>query len=116
VDANKGASVVAHTVITFRIERYDSDGNRLPPVPVEIRGEHIEGVIVEGDSVSVSGRSTLGSVMHVKTVENHSMGMTVCAQATALGTFSRTWNKGMFFVVVAIVLVMIALASRGCAS
>jgi hypothetical protein len=45
----------AMTIWAFRIERYDSAGNRLRPVAVEMRGRGFQGSLHEGDDVRVSG-------------------------------------------------------------
>src|SRR5262245_31887890 len=40
-------------VWTFRVERFDAEGNRLQPIPVEIRFREIRGFISEGDRVRI---------------------------------------------------------------
>jgi hypothetical protein len=57
------------TVWTFRIERYDHSGNRLPPVAVQMRGIGFDGSLTEGDDVRVSGRWKHGT-LHTDNVEN----------------------------------------------
>src|SRR3712207_645850 len=42
-------------VMTFRVERYDQHGDRLPPALVEIRGYSLEGNLSDGEEVAVSG-------------------------------------------------------------
>lgn len=42
-------------VMTFRVEAYDALGNRLSPVPVELRGIYLSGQVSEGDEVQVTG-------------------------------------------------------------
>ncbi|NAS25732.1 hypothetical protein GT755_29130 [Herbidospora sp. NEAU-GS84] len=39
----------------FRIERHDASGNRLAPVPVEMKGLTFVGALSNGDEVSVRG-------------------------------------------------------------
>ena len=46
----------AASVLRFRVDRYDNDGNRKAPVAVELRGKSIRGSIQEGDWVEVQGR------------------------------------------------------------
>jgi len=48
---------------TFRIERYDEAGNRLPPVPVQMRGARFSGSLHEGDEVRVTGRWKDGTLV-----------------------------------------------------
>lgn len=42
-------------VMTFRVEEYDAQGNRLPPVLVELRGFFLSGQVSEGEEVEVRG-------------------------------------------------------------
>ena len=44
-------SAVNPLVWTFRLDRYDQDGNQLPSIPVVMRGSSFEGFIHEGDTV-----------------------------------------------------------------
>ncbi len=47
--------------LTFRIERYDSAGNRLSPIAVELRA-HREGQVGEGEQVEVVGKWSRGTL------------------------------------------------------
>jgi hypothetical protein len=60
-------------VWTFRIERYDRDGNRLPPIPAQMRGVVFEGSVSEGDEVRVIGVWKDGT-LHSERVENLTTG------------------------------------------
>lgn len=62
-------------VLSFRIERYDSVGNRLPPVGVELAG-YQGGQLGDGDEVEVSGRWSHGTLRAAK-VTNLSTGAQV---------------------------------------
>jgi hypothetical protein len=58
------------TVWTFRIERVDAEGNRMPPIPVQMRSRSFEGFINEGDQVECEGDWTQGRVLQPKEVFN----------------------------------------------
>jgi hypothetical protein len=47
--------------LTFRIDRYDVSGNRLPPVPVEMH-RYRGGLVTDGDEVEVVGRWSRGTL------------------------------------------------------
>ncbi|MGW4043145.1 hypothetical protein [Streptomyces sp. NPDC004721] len=64
---------------TFRIERYDSEGNRILLVPVEMRGRTFEGSINDGDWVRARGRVRSGT-LRVSRLENLSTGASVLAK------------------------------------
>jgi hypothetical protein len=53
----------------FRIERYDSDGNRLPPIAAILVGDDIEGSLNEGDEARVIGTWKDGT-LHVDHIDN----------------------------------------------
>lgn len=68
---------VTVTVMAFRVERYDSTGNRLPPIPVEMRGRSLEGAINEGDWIEVPGIWHEGHTLRAKRVRNLTTGTVV---------------------------------------
>ncbi|MFE7589609.1 hypothetical protein ACFU6K_09415 [Kitasatospora sp. NPDC057512] len=53
----------------FRVERYDTDGNKLKPVPVEMRGYSFTGSVSDGDEVHVRGRWREGT-LHTQELTN----------------------------------------------
>ncbi len=63
-------------VWNFRIERYQ-DGQRLPPIPVEMTGKRFHGFVKDGDNVEVSGKWQPGKLMKVKKIYNWTNGMKV---------------------------------------
>jgi hypothetical protein len=63
-------------VWSFRVERYDKLGDRLPPIQVELRGSSFRGAIGEGDRVRVYGRGR-GGVVHAHKVQNLTTGAVV---------------------------------------
>jgi hypothetical protein len=54
-------------LLTFRVERYDSAGNRMHPVAVELRAGR-SGRVSEGDEVEVTGKWSKGTVKADKIV------------------------------------------------
>ena len=74
---NQNASV---QVLTFRVERYDAHGNRVPPILVELRGASLEGRLADGDEVQVSGRWR-GGLLVAKEVLSLTTGATVRARS-----------------------------------
>ena len=67
-------------VWSFRIERFDEAGNRLPPIQIEMRGSRFTGSIDEGDKVEIQGKWQEGKVMQVKEVTNLTTGVTIKAK------------------------------------
>lgn len=70
---------------TFRVERYDSSGNRRAPIPVELRARSlsrgsISGALSDGDEVRVTGTWIRGT-LHVKAVNNLTTGAQVSGKA-----------------------------------
>jgi FHA domain len=64
-----------YNVLSFRVERYDSVGNRLPPVGAELAG-YRSGQLSDGDDVEVSGRWS-GGTLRAARVTNLSTGAQV---------------------------------------
>jgi hypothetical protein len=76
----EGASDPPRIVWTFRLERYDEAGDRLQPVPVEMRGRSFEGAISEGDTVEVYGRWRDGTTLRADRARNRTTGAVVTAK------------------------------------
>lgn len=70
------------SVLTFRVERYDDAGNRLQPVPVQLRARGYDGSLNEGDNVRVSGRWKDGT-LHTSRVRNLTTGASVAGKSIA---------------------------------
>ncbi|MCU0568232.1 MAG: DUF5666 domain-containing protein [Oculatellaceae cyanobacterium Prado106] len=56
----------------FRLRRVDTQGNLLPPIPVEIRAESIAGTLRNGDEVEVQGQIVDGT-LYAQSVRNLSL-------------------------------------------
>lgn len=67
------------TILTFRVERYDSAGNQILLVPVQMKGIAFEGAVSEGDWVRVQG-SRRGGTLSTRRLENLSTGAVVVAE------------------------------------
>ncbi|MEO8827711.1 DUF4232 domain-containing protein [Lapillicoccus sp.] len=98
-------------VVSFRVDPYDSVGNRLPAVACEIRTADIAGHLGEGDEAVVHGRTRRG-VVHAKRIENRS-------SSSGFGA-DRSWLRVGFAALVLAVVVAGAWAgvawARGLAS
>jgi hypothetical protein len=64
----------------FRIERHDASGNRLAPVPVEMRGLSFSGTVSNGDAVRVTGKWRRGT-LQVEELDDLTTGAHVRAKA-----------------------------------
>ena len=79
--AGSGAMAMRTTIVwTFRIERTDARGNRLQPVPVEMRSSSFEGMLADGDWVVVPGPWHPGELLRPRRVYNETTGATVQAK------------------------------------
>ena len=67
------------SVWSFRLERHDASGDRLPPVPIEMRSSRFHGVINDGDLVEVKQRWKLGRTLKPRRIYNLTTGATVTA-------------------------------------
>jgi hypothetical protein len=65
-------------VLTFRLERYDPRGDRLPPVAVQMRGPSIRGGLGEGEHACAVGRYSSGTI-HADQVINRTTGAVITA-------------------------------------
>lgn len=91
------------TVLTFRVERFDRAGNRLPPVAVQMRGRTFEGAISEGDWVEVAGAGPPSGTLHVDRVRN----LTTAALIRAKGG-----DRSLaYWIVVGVMVVIVVLVS-----
>lgn len=70
---------------TFRVEQFDARGNRLPPVPIAMRGRRFSGFVADGHHVHV--KRPLGSRALLRTwrLQNFSTGMQVRAHRLTWG-------------------------------
>jgi hypothetical protein len=70
-------------VWTFRVERHDQLGNRLPPVSVEMRGYRFDGALQDGDWVELDGQAQDGT-LRARSLRNLTTGSQVRAHGTPL--------------------------------
>jgi hypothetical protein len=68
--ANEPHRLLPMTIWTFVLERFDEQGNRLAPVPVEMRALGFEGFIRDGDRVEIHGKWKQGEIFRPKEVRN----------------------------------------------
>jgi hypothetical protein len=78
------------TVWSFRVDRYDASGNLLQPVPVEVKGEIINGSISDGDWVELPGDWKSGQIAQPEFVKNLTTGATVQGYVTPGSKISVT--------------------------
>ena len=67
-------------VCAFRVERLDTSSNRLPPVPVEMRGWLFVGVLNEADRIEIKGSWQAGRTLRVGRLRNLTTGGQVVAR------------------------------------
>jgi hypothetical protein len=92
----------AFTVWSFRVDRYDKSGNRLPPVPVEMKGLQFDGSLSEGDWVEVPGAWKPGEVMKPTRFNNLTTGATIKSKTPFLFKISQVIAFVIALVVIAI--------------
>ena len=90
-------------VLSFRVERYDAKGNRLTPVPVQMRGTSFEGSVQEGDQVRVSGQRSRRGTVSVDRVEN----LTTRSTVKAKRTMGAEWVATFIFVAVIVIIIVL---------
>jgi hypothetical protein len=94
------------TLWNFRLERYDASGDRLPPVPVEMRGYSFSGAMSNGDQVSLKGEWRDGT-LRVQEVDN----LTTSAQVRARSYRALRTVIIVVFVIFFLVMVGLILSS-----
>ncbi|MFF9283815.1 hypothetical protein [Streptomyces griseosporeus] len=72
----------SEVIWTFRVEQYDTAGNLLSLVPVEMRGLTFEGSLADGDWVRARGRTKAGT-LRVTRLENLTTGAAVRAKGVS---------------------------------
>jgi hypothetical protein len=65
------------TVWSFRLERTDSAGHPMTPIPVEMRGRRFKGSVNNGDLVDVRHRPPSGKLVQTRRVRNLTLGTDV---------------------------------------
>jgi hypothetical protein len=70
-------------VLTFRLARHDAVGNPQQPVLVELRATALEGQLVDGEEVTVTGKWRRGRIV-AKEIVSLSTGAAVRARRTPL--------------------------------
>jgi hypothetical protein len=78
-----GEDSPTYTVWTFRLDRHDSAGNSLRPVPVQMRGAAFDGSLDEGDVVRVAGRWKDGT-LHGERIDNLTTGAAITRRSFKL--------------------------------
>jgi hypothetical protein len=75
-----GQSPVTTTVLNFRVDRFDDNGDPLPSLAVEMRGRRFRGNVNDGDWVEVPGSWRLGELNEPRRVRNLTTGTFVQAK------------------------------------
>lgn len=94
------------TVLSFRLERYDDAGNRLTPVPVELRGTRFTGALSEGDWVEVDSRGRHEECVRVRAVFDATTGTVIAGLGPGFG---RTLGTVFGWLVLSVLLGVVVL-------
>ena len=89
-----GNDPVQHVTITwhvwtFRVVRYDAQGNALPSIPVEMRSTSFEGGIKDGDIVRVPYAWKAGQIIKAKRVYNLTTSSNAGVPVSKVGAFLK---------------------------
>lgn len=60
----------AASSLSFRLERYDSRGARMTPIPIEMKGGDLKGQLFDGDEVRTIGGRVRGGALHPRQLVN----------------------------------------------
>lgn len=71
-------------IYSFRVETYDAQGNRQPPVTVEMQGLSFEGSLNEGDQVEIDHKPRPGKAIKIKALMNLTSGAVFKAKGLPL--------------------------------
>lgn len=95
----------------FRVERFDADGNKLVPIPVEMRGLSYRGSVSNGDEVRVHGRWRDGT-LQVENVTN----LSTSAQVRAKSYKGLQTLATVFVIIIGLIVVggIVSLVISGC--
>jgi hypothetical protein len=91
-------------ILTFRLEQYDDHGNRMTPIPVEMRVLSVMGQLSEGEQVMVKGRWRHG-VLRTRRIHNLSTGAVITAPFRSRSVKWMVWPLGLAALVVVGILV-----------
>ena len=96
-------------VLAFNVERFDEGGNRLPPVPVELRGRSLRGGLNEGDRVELAAASAQDGTVRVDRVRNLTTGadVRVSGGRHSWGYWVLIGITGLIVLVIAVVATLI---------
>ena len=83
--------------LTFHLDRYDSSGNRLSPIAVEL-DQHRHGRVAEGDEVEVRGSPRRGTLLAHEVIN-----LTTGSEVRGLGK----WGKRILAVVMTLIVTAI---------
>ncbi len=95
------------TIWSFRVERYDESGNRMQPVPVEIRGMKFEGTISEGDWVELPELWKPGEVASPKKFTNLTTGAIISGSVPVGTKIGMTCGWIMFVIFIGAVIAFV---------
>jgi hypothetical protein len=84
-------------VWTFRLECYQN-GQRLSPIPVELRGQTFTGFINEGDTVEIIDYQRVEGLLRTKQVFNVTNQTLVKVKKTGDSKFLKFWNLGIVLI------------------
>lgn len=82
--SNQVGTPAPDIIWSFRVERYQ-DGHRLTPIPVEMRGVKLRGIIHEGDMVEIYDPWREGETIRPKQITNITTNTQVSSEKAPLG-------------------------------
>jgi hypothetical protein len=107
---NTNLKNISTVIWTFRLMRYDKNQNELPPVPVEIRGYEISGIIADGDEVEIQATWTPPAILSISKLYNCTTGSEVTVKK--LKTISKGCIATFLIIVVFLIILLIASIAR----